>query len=147
MSNNLLYLQETKKKLGDIFAMRDLEEISFYLGIEIKKDRKNRIVSLSQSKYIEDILKKYRIENCRPISTPMDTNKKLSKVMYPKTPEEIEEIKNIPYQSAVRSLIYLILGTRPDIAFAIGVLSQFNNNYGKEHWQAIKQIFRYLQAT
>src|SRR5579871_329988 len=147
MSNNLPYLQETKKKLGDIFTMRDLGEISSYLGIEIKRDRKNRTVSLSQSKYIEDILKKYRMENCRPISTPMDMNKKLSKVMCPKIPEEIEEMKNIPYQSAVGSLIYLMLGTRPDIAFAVGALSQFNSNYGKEHWQAVKRIFRYLQAT
>src|SRR5579871_1575270 len=102
--------------------MRDLGEISSYLGIEIKRDRKNRTVSLSQLKYIEDILKKYGMENCRPISTPMDTNKKLSKAMCLKTPEEIEEIKNIPYYNAVGSLIYLILRTRPDITFAVGAL-------------------------
>ena len=138
MNNNLPYLQETKKKLGDIFAMRDLGEISSYLRIKIKRDRKNRTVSLSQSKYIEDILKKYGMENCRPILTPIDTNKKLSKAMCPKTPEEIEEMKNIPYQSAVGSLMYLMLGTRPDIAFAVGALSQFNSNYGKEYWQVVK---------
>src|SRR5579871_3623960 len=138
MSNNLPYLQETKKKLGDIFAMRDLEEISSYLGIEIKRDRKNRTVSLSQLKYIEDILKKYEIENCRPISTSINTNKKLSKAIYPKIPEEIKEIKNILYQSAIGSLMYLMLRTRLDIAFAVRALSQFNSNYGNEHWQAIK---------
>src|SRR5579871_1822030 len=104
MSNNLPYLQETKKKLGDILAMRDLGEISSYLRIEIKRDRKNRTISLSQSKYIEDILKKYGIENCRPISTLIDINKKLSKEMCPKIPEEAQEIKNIPYQSTVGSL-------------------------------------------
>ena len=59
--------------------MRDLGEISSYLGIEIKRDRKNRIISPSQSKYVEDILKKYGMENCRPISTSMNMNKKLSK--------------------------------------------------------------------
>src|SRR5579871_3495016 len=118
--------------------MRDLGEISSYLRIEIKRDRKNRTVSLSQSKYIEDILKKYGIENCRPISTLIDTNKKLSKAMYPKTPEEIKEMKNIPYQSVVGSLMYLMLRTRLDIAFAVGALSQFNSNYGKEHWQTVK---------
>ena len=147
MSNNLLHLQETKMKLGNIFAMRDLGEISSYLGIEIKRDRKNKTISLSQTKYIEDILKKYGMENCRPISTPMDMNRKLSKEMCPKTPEEIEDMKNIPYQSAVGSLMYLMLGTRPDIAFAVGAVSQYNSNYGKEHWQAVKRIFRYLQAT
>src|SRR5579871_6968249 len=103
--------------------MRDLGEISSYLGIEIKRDRKNRTVSLSQLKYIEDILKKYGIENCRSISTLMDTNKKLSKAMCPKIPEEIEEMKNIPNQSTVGSLMYLMLGTRLDIAFAVGALS------------------------
>ena len=61
--------------------------------------------------------------------------------MCPKTQEDIEEMKKIPYQSAVGSLMYLILGTRPDIAYAVGVVSQFNSNYGKEHWQAVKRIF------
>src|SRR5579871_4113665 len=112
ISNNLPYLQETKKKLEDIFAIRDLGEISSYLRIKIKRDRKNRTVSLSQSKYIKDILKKYGMKNCRPISTPIDKNKKLCKAIYPKIPEEIKEIKNILYQSAVGSLMYLMFRIR-----------------------------------
>jgi hypothetical protein len=93
---------------------------------------------LDQTKYIEDILKKFGMQNCRPISTPMDVNVKLTKNMCPQTQEEIDEIKDIPYQSAVGSLMYLILGTRPDLAYPIRVLSQFNSNPGKQHWQAVK---------
>ena len=61
--NNLPYLKEIKRKLGEIFAMKDLGELTSYLGIEVKRNRKDRTISLSQFKYIEDILKKYGMEN------------------------------------------------------------------------------------
>jgi len=138
ISNNLPYLQEIKKKLGETFAMKDLGEISSYLGIGIRRDRPNGAIFLNQFKYIDDILKKYGLENTASIATPMDVNVKLTKDMCPKTQEEFEEMEHIPYQSAIGSLMYLMLGTRPDIAYAVGALSQFNNCYGKQHWQAVK---------
>src|SRR5579871_807696 len=92
ISNNLPYLQEIKKKLEEIFAMKDLGEISGYLGIRIRRNRKDRIIYLNQFKYIKDILKKYRIENVVSISIPIDVNKKLTKNICPKTQEDIEEI-------------------------------------------------------
>ena len=124
--------------------MKDLGEISSYLGIAIRRNRADRIIFLNQFKYIEDILKKYGMENTASIKTPMDVNMKLTKDMCPKTQEEFEEIEEIPYQSAIESLMYLILGTQPDIAYAVGVLNQFNSCYRKQHWQAVKRVFRYL---
>ena len=147
LSNNLFYLEEIKKTLGETFAMKDMGEISSYLGIGIKRDRKNRSISLNQLKYIEDILKKYGMEDVALISTPMDVNLKLTKEMCPKTQEEVEEMKRIPYQSVIGSLMYCMLRTRPDIAFPVGALSQYNTNYGKPHWIAVKRILWYLQAT
>lgn len=138
MSNNLTHLQDLKRSLRDAFTMKDLGEISSYLGIGIKRDRKNRCLTLNQTKYIEDILKKYGIENCRPLSTPIDVNSKLTKDMCPEIQEDIDEMKDIPYQSAVGSLMYLMLGTRPDLAYPVKVVSQFNSNPGKQHWQAVK---------
>ncbi|XP_059222145.1 uncharacterized protein LOC131996444 [Stomoxys calcitrans] len=67
--------------------------------------------------------------------------------MCPTTEDEINEMKTIPYQEAVGSIMYAAQVTRPDIAYAVGVLSRFNKNYGKAHWQAVKRIFRYLKAT
>ena len=85
LSNNLFYLEEIKKTLGETFAMKDMGEILSYLGIGIKRDRKNRSISLNQLKYIEDILKKNGMEDVALISTPMDVNSKLTKEMCPKT--------------------------------------------------------------
>ena len=67
--------------------------------------------------------------------------------MSPTTEEEREYMKKVPYQSAVGSLMYAMLGTRPDIAYAVGAVSQYNSDPGKAHWIAVKRIFRYLKGT
>ena len=67
--------------------------------------------------------------------------------MEPKTPDEINKMKSILYQSAVGSLMYMMIGTRPDIAFAVGAVSRYMANPGKAHWTAVKRIFCYLKAT
>lgn len=77
----------------------------------------------------------------------MDINVKLTQNMGPKTKNEEDEMKNIPYQEAVGSLLYISQISRPDIAFAVGVISRFSKNSGKAHWNAVKKIFRYLKGT
>ncbi|XP_070057397.1 secreted RxLR effector protein 161-like [Nicotiana tomentosiformis] len=71
----------------------------------------------------------------------------LSKDQSPKTDEEIEKMKAVPYASAVGSLKYVMLCTRPDICFAVGVVSRFKSNPGREHWTAVKHIIKYLKKT
>ncbi|GJQ80826.1 hypothetical protein Trydic_g9413 [Trypoxylus dichotomus] len=83
--------------------------------------------------------------NCNPCSTPIDNNQKLSEI--PQTDLENSDIKNIPYQSAIGSLLYAAQGTRPVISFAISLLSRFNNNPSKIHWTAVKRVMRYLKGT
>ena len=83
----------------------------------------------------------------RSVSTPMDHTVKLSKADCPSTPDQISDMSNIPYQSAVGAIMYAMLGTRPDIAFAITTLSQFSSNPGPKHWMAIKRLLRYLRGT
>jgi hypothetical protein len=67
--------------------------------------------------------------------------------MCPKTHEEIEYISRVPYSSAVGSLMYVMVCTRPYITHAVGVVSRYMNNLGKEHWEAVKWILRYLRGT
>ena len=69
----------------------------------------------------------------RPVSTPLSKSDTLSKEDCPQTPEDLEYMKSVPYLSAVGSLMYLSVGTRPDISFAVGALSRFNANPGKAH--------------
>ena len=71
----------------------------------------------------------------------------LSKDQCPKTPDEIENMKAVPYPSAVGSLMYAMLCTRPDICFVVGMVNRYQSNPGKEHWTAIKHIIKYLKRT
>lgn len=77
----------------------------------------------------------------------MNPNIKLTKELCPQTDEELEEVKDLPYQNLIGSLMYLAVSTRPDIAHAVSVLSQFNACYGKQHWAAAKRVLRYLKGT
>jgi hypothetical protein len=72
---------------------------------------------------------------------------KLTKEMCPKTWEEIEYMSRVPYSSTIGSLMYAMVCTRPDIAHSVGVVSRYMNNPGKEHWEAVKWILRYLRGT
>ena len=71
----------------------------------------------------------------------------LSKGISPKTPEEIEQMAKVPYASTIGSLMYAILCTRPDIAYAISVTSRFQSNLDLKHWIVVKVIFKYLRRT
>ena len=68
----------------------------------------------------------------------------LSKAMSPRTPEERERMTRIPYASAIGSIMYAMLCTRPDVAHALSVTSKYQSNPGEEHWKAVKMILKYL---
>jgi hypothetical protein len=76
----------------------------------------------------------------------LENHFKLTKEMYPKTQEEIEYISRVPYSSTVGSLMYVMVFTRQYIEHAVGVLSRYMNNLGKEHWEAVKWILKYLRG-
>ncbi|KMQ82579.1 retrovirus-related pol polyprotein from transposon tnt 1-94 [Lasius niger] len=87
------------------------------------------------------------MSDSNPVVTPLEAGHILTKDMSPISQQEIDEMRNIPYQNAVGSIIYACQGTRPDLAHAVGMISRFNSNPGKEHWKAVKRIFRYLKGT
>jgi hypothetical protein len=136
-----------KNKLANSFAMKDLGAAKKILGMRITRDKKNRKFTLSQGEYIEKVLERFRMQNEKPVSTPLAIHFKLTKEMCPKTHEEIEYMYRVPYSSTVGSLMYAMVCTRPDIAHAVGVMRRYMNNPGKEHWEAIKWILRYLRGT
>jgi hypothetical protein len=114
--------------------------------MRITRDRKNRKLTLSQGEYIEKVLERFRMKNEKPVSTPLANHFKLTKEMCPKTQEEIEYMSRVPYSSAVGSLMYVMVCTRPDISHAVGVVSRYMKNLGKEHWEVVKWILRYLRG-
>lgn len=136
-----------KSNLQKGFKMKDLGNAEFCIGMHIARDNTSGKISLDQRKYTEEILDRFNMSDCNPVKTPADGNQKLSRLMSPKNDAETLEMSKVPYQEAVGCLIHLVQGTRPDIAYAVHDVSRFNNNPGKEHWSAVKQIFRYLKGT
>jgi hypothetical protein len=145
--NNNPALKRIKEELSSRYKMRDLGPIKYILGIEVIRDRANRKMFLSQRKHIGDILDRFNLADSRPVSTPLSKSNPLTKEDCPQTPEELEYMRSVPYLSAVGSLMYLSVGTRPDISFAVGALSRFNANPGQAHWKQVQHVFKYLAGT
>uniref|UniRef100_A0A2N9GNZ7 Reverse transcriptase Ty1/copia-type domain-containing protein n=1 Tax=Fagus sylvatica TaxID=28930 RepID=A0A2N9GNZ7_FAGSY len=140
-------MKETKFCLGSKFEMKDMGPANYVLGIRISRDRDSKLIYLDQENYLEKVLKRFKMENCRPVSTPVSKGTILNKSMCPTNKTELEEMKDVPYAQAVGSLMYAMTSTRPDICYAVGLVSRYQSNPGKAHWQAVKRIFRYLQMT
>jgi hypothetical protein len=84
------------------------------------------------------VLERFRMQNEKKVSTPLDNHFKLTKEMCPKTQEEIKYMFRVPYSSTVGILMYVMVCTRLDIVHALGVVSRYMRNSGKEHWEVVK---------
>ena len=136
-----------KTQLRNEFEMKDLGAAKKILGMEIIRDRKAGKLYLSQGKYIEKVLQRFGMFDSKPVSTPLATHFKLSASLSPQTDEEERFMASVPYSSAVGSIMYAMVCTRPDISQAVSVVSRYMANPGKTHWQAVKWILRYLRGT
>ena len=136
-----------KQKLNERYALTDLGPIHWLLGIKIKRDRAARTISLSQKTYIESIISRFNLTDAKTVSTPMDPGVIYCKKDAPSSPAEAAHMKSVPYREAIGSLMYASVATRPDITFAVSTLSQFLDNPGEAHWDAVKRVFRYLAGT
>nr|GFB24461.1 retrotransposon protein, putative, Ty1-copia subclass [Tanacetum cinerariifolium] len=128
MGNSIPMLQSVKPYLEKCFAMKDLGEATYILGIKIYRDRSKRLIGLCQSAYIEKILKRYCMENSKRGSIPMQEKLKLSKSQCASTLAEMKRMQNVPYASVVGSIMYAMRCTRPDVAFAQNITSRFQQN-------------------
>uniref|UniRef100_A0A2N9IAG3 CCHC-type domain-containing protein n=1 Tax=Fagus sylvatica TaxID=28930 RepID=A0A2N9IAG3_FAGSY len=136
-----------KNELFKSFDMKNLGPAIQILGMQILRDRKAKKLWLSQEKYVERVLERFNMKYAKPISTPLGGHFKLSKKSCPSSNKEKENMTSIPYSSAVGSLMYAMVCIRPDIAHVVGVVSRFIVNLDKEHWKAVKWIFRYLRGS
>ena len=104
--------------------------------MKIYGDRKNIKLELSQVDYIEKVLQHFSMENAKVVSTPLPDHLQLTKEMCPKKQEEEDKMSKVPYASAVGSLMYVMVCTRPDIAHVVGVISRYMSHQGIEDWNA-----------
>ncbi|GKB08885.1 hypothetical protein Tco_0837197 [Tanacetum coccineum] len=118
--------------------MKDMREADVILSIKIKRENKEFVIT--QSHYIEKILKKFNCEDCSPVSTPMHPVEKLK----PNTGKPVDRLE---YSRAIGCLMYAMISTRPDIAYAVGRLSRFTSNPSRQHCHAITRVFKYLKDS
>ncbi|KAL0433573.1 UNVERIFIED_CONTAM: Retrovirus-related Pol polyprotein from transposon TNT 1-94 [Sesamum latifolium] len=129
------------------FEMKEMGEASYVIGVKIHRDRSRCILGLSQETYINKVLERFQMKDCSPGVAPIVKGDKLYLNQCPRNDLEREQMKDIPYASAIGSLMYAQVCTRPDIAFAVGMLGRFQSNPSLDHWRAAKKVMRYLQGT
>ncbi|CAM8900601.1 unnamed protein product [Rhodiola kirilowii] len=135
---NLKCINQTKEFLSSKFSMKDMGEAEVILGIRIKKVEGG--FALTQSHYIENVLRKFNYMDCHPLTTPYNSSTHL----YPNKGKPQSQLE---YAKVIGSLMYAMTCTRPDIAFAVGKLSRYTSNPSMQHWQAIHRVLRYLKGT
>ena len=131
-------LQLLKAEMERIFEMTDLGEMKYFLGMEIHLSSKG--VFISQEKYAKDLLKKFKMEGCKAMTTPLMENVKLSKE------DKGARVDPSKYRSLIGSLLYLTI-TRPYLMFASSLLSRFMQNPGETYMGAGKRVLRYVEGT
>ena len=130
-----------KLQLKMKFEMKDMGELQYFLGIQVLRDRKNKMLQILQLGYINMILERFGMQNSTPVATPIATGTKLVRST------EESTVNQKQYQSNVGSQMYAMLCTRPDLAYAISQISQFSSNPSIIHESAAKRVLKYLNGT
>ena len=146
-SNNRPKLNKLKANLAAGFKMKDLGPLSYYLGVEVIRDRVGGTTTLSQRAYALEVLKKFKMQDCRGVTTPAEPNIVLTKEMSPKTEKDEMAMRDVPYASCVGAIMYLSTCTRPDVTWALSKAAAFTAHPGPSHWKALKRILQYLKTT
>ena len=135
-------LYQLKQQLSLEFDMKDLDATRKILGMEIFRDREACSIHLSQEQHVKKVL--FRFGNAKSVTKHFANHFKLSASQSPKTEDDYEKMKNIPYLIAVGSLMYAMVCTKADIFHGVSVVSRYLVNPGKKYWQAVKWILRYF---
>ncbi|SCZ99435.1 BZ3500_MvSof-1268-A1-R1_Chr3-1g06010 [Microbotryum saponariae] len=123
------------------YGIKRLGPAEYILGIQVKRGQDGSI-TLSQERYLRDILARFQFTDAKPASIPMQPGVVLDFEDLAATPQD-----RTRYLQAIGSLMYAAVGTRPDLAFVVSYLARFSQQPGPEHWTAIKQVLRYIKGT
>ncbi|KAK2577806.1 hypothetical protein KPH14_012675, partial [Odynerus spinipes] len=137
-STDSSWITEIKRLLAREFDVKDLGKAKYCLGIEIEQS--SGMITMTQRRYIMDLLERFGMTNCNSVATPMDKDNNLIKEL------NCDSNKR-PYRELVGALMYLAVATRPDISHTVSILAQFNDCHGEAHWAAGKRVLRYLKGT
>jgi hypothetical protein len=145
--NNILMMEVIKSSLRKSFSMKDLGEAVYILDIKIYRDRSKRLIGLSQIAYIDKILNRFNMQDCKKGFLSMSHGITLSKKQCHTDSDEQKRMRVIPYALAIGSIMYTMICTRPDVSYALSDMSRYQSNYSDAHWATIKNILKYLIRT
>ncbi|THH16381.1 hypothetical protein EW146_g4256 [Bondarzewia mesenterica] len=136
-----------KISLRKHFDIIKLGPVQWLVGLAITRNLSTHTITISQTGLIDSILHKFHLTDAHPVSIPLDHNVKLTHADCPSSDSNKQLMMTVPYRELISCLMYLSIGSRPDISFAVQHLSQFNVNPGPYHWMAAKHVVRYLKGT
>jgi transposase InsO family protein len=137
-------LAKLKARLQQKFEMTDLGEVSEALGVEIARNRKARTLTITQRRHVRGILERAGMTDCAAATTPLAVGTQLCR---PEEDYKATAADTLRYQKAMGELNYLVVWTRPDIAFAVSALSKYCSNPSPSHFSALRHLYRYLRGT
>jgi hypothetical protein len=132
IGNDIGMLNDVKSYLNKCFSMKNLGEAAYILGIKIYRDRQRCLIGLSQSTYLDKVLKRFRMDKAKKGSLPM-SGKILGKAPCPTMAKDRETMSKVPYASAIGSIMYAMLCTRLDVSNALSFTSRYQSDLGVEH--------------
>jgi hypothetical protein len=133
-------LTSFKRELSNTSPISDLSEACWILNMEIICDQNDQTISISQERYVETILECHGMSECHPVTTPMVARLKLQKL-------DEAETDTSKYQKQLGSLMYAMLGTHPELAHPIAILSQHSTAPGLSHFAALNCVFHHLHGV
>lgn len=134
-------------ELKAAFPITDLGNLTYFLGLQIIRDRSAGTLLVHQSSFVDSLLKEFGLSDLKPTHTPLPTGCKLSSAECPTSDGDKAYMTQYPYRQLIGKMRYLVSGTRPDICHACNFLSKFMHNPGIKHWKALLRIARYLKST
>jgi len=142
-SNSRQELNAFKKRLNARFECTDNGPVNYFLGFNVIRDRTRRRLVISQEHYVEALLERFDMTNSNPVRTPLPAS------FTPRiaTDQEFSDVKHLEYPKLAGSILYLSTITRPDIAYAAGLLARYISKWSMEHFKAAKHLLRYLRGT
>ena len=139
--------EKFKSDIRKFWEITDHGPIKWFLGFEIKRDRDAKTIAINQRAYIENMVEKFRLTGAKPVSTPMEPGTQFTVDQCPSSVTQTQKMRGVPYSEAIGSVLWPVVVSRPDAAYAVGILSQFIQNPGPAHWEGLKRVINYLGST
>src|SRR5258706_7040591 len=145
--NSCVLMEEAKAWLAKNFKIKDMGNLRLIVGLEVIRDIQQGTIAITQGHFIDELAVRYH-QTAEPTApTPLSSSFEFTSEDSPSTATDREEMTHLPYRSLVGALMYIMIGTCPNISFAVGCLSRYLINPGKRHWDQALRVLNYLRGT